>query len=366
MKNILKIPDVDLDEIKRLSEKIGFIDKFYDKDFVEWKKYDIAIIALSNNNDFKFADIIRKHFYDLFSFQNLKMIELGNFYFNIDNEKNIIEFNTFLKTLAVNDVKLVYIAENGNSNILFYNYFENFKINFTNLVVSPFLPYDEFNSLGYNSYNFLNYFNLFSKYIAKNNVIGLQNYLVSNTLKIKFENSINQIFRLSQVQNDFLDFEPEFRNSNIVSINLSSAKFLEVPGAKNPQPNGFTSFEICKLSNYAGLSDKLNFFGFYDYTTSNDVHFVGAKLIAQAIWHFLDAFSRKKEFSNQKIFEYSTFYLKLENKYNLKFKHCQKTDRWWVIKTGNLNEKMLPCSFKDYTLAKSGDLSHRISNFLKH
>ncbi|MBN2663450.1 MAG: hypothetical protein JXR68_07345 [Bacteroidales bacterium] len=366
MIRFLKKPDVNLDDIHRLTEKIGFIDKIHDNEYVDWVKYDIVIIGLSNNNDFKSVDVIRQQFYDLYSFQNLKIFDLGNLNYNIDNEQLISEVNLLLKTLTDVDIKIIYIAENGNSNILFYNFFENFKQNFSNLIVSPFLPYDEFNSLSYNSNNFLNYFNLFSKYITKNNVIGLQNYLVSGNVLAKFKNSVNQSFRLSEVQADFLDFEPEFRNANIVALNSSSAKFLEVPGGQNPQPNGFSSFEICKLSNYAGLSDELNFFGFYDYTINNDIHFVGAKLIAQAFWHFLDAFSRKKELNNLKTLKYSTFYLKVDNNNDLKFKHCEKTDRWWAVKIENLTEKMLPCSFKDYSLAKSGNLTKRISLFLNH
>ena len=53
-------------------------------------------------------------------------------------------------------------------------------------------------------------------------------------------------------------------------------------------PNGFYGEEICAISRYAGISDKVTSFGIYEYNSTYDANYQTAHLIAQMIWYFIE------------------------------------------------------------------------------
>lgn len=53
-------------------------------------------------------------------------------------------------------------------------------------------------------------------------------------------------------------------------------------------PNGFYGEEICAISRYAGISDKVSSFGIYEYNSKHDSNYQTAHLIAQMIWYFIE------------------------------------------------------------------------------
>jgi len=365
MNSLLQKPKIDLNPITRLSEKFGIMDKFHDFDYINWNKYDVALIAFSENNNFESSNEARKQLYDLYSITNIRFIDLGNTQIELNNKVFINKIYDLFSILKQHNIALIYFADTGAASLLPFNFFNTEKEKFSNLTISSTLPYSEINLNEYNSSNFLNYLNIQDKFIENNIVIGLQKYLVSNTITKTFNNNHNDTLRLSEVQADFLNTEPYFRKSNIISFNYSAIKYSDAPGATNPQPNGFSAYEFCKLANYAGLSDNLNFFGLYGYQYISDNNCVGAKLIAQTIWHFLNALARKKELSSIKKEDYTSYFLNVAEKMELKFNHCKKTDRWWLVIFKNRKEQLIPCSFKDYDNAKKSKFTKRISNFIK-
>ena len=55
------------------------------------------------------------------------------------------------------------------------------------------------------------------------------------------------------------------RDANIVSVDLTSIKSSELSVKQKFSPNGFDGREICAISRYAGISNKVSSFGIYEY-----------------------------------------------------------------------------------------------------
>lgn len=364
MKDLFLPININTDNIDRISEKFGFIDKLHNLSFVDWKNYDVAIFGISNFNTFESIDTVRSEFYKLYSVVNVKIIDLGNLIYDIDNDDSTYQLFDFFNVFIQHKIRVIFLCNNGLSNLIFYKYFVKNKVDFANLTVSNTVPFEDVNNGRYSEDNYLNFVNLNEKYNKRNCVLGAQKYLVSSSIASVFKNLKNKIYRLGEVQADLLYFEPDFRNSDIITIDYSSLKYFEAPGANKPQPNGFNAMEFCKLANFAGLSDNLTFFGIYGYNSINDLNTVGAKLIAQSIWHFLEAISRKLKIKDKKT-DIATYYLNCIDNKQIKFQNCKKTDRWWLVVNNNNENKLLPCSYKDYNSAKASKLTKRISDYLK-
>src|SRR5690606_40741828 len=78
-----------------------------------------------------------------------------------------------------------------------------------------------------------------------------------------------------------------------VSVDLTSVKAAELGYAPNTYPNGFDGREICAISRYAGISDKVTAFGLFNTKRTAQC----AQLSAQIIWYFVEGYNyRKKDY----------------------------------------------------------------------
>ena len=68
---------------------------------------------------------------------------------------------------------------------------------------------------------------------------------------------------------------------------MKSIKASELSSRQKFSPNGFDGKEICSLSRYAGISNKVSSFGIYEYKSSNEDELT-ENLIAQIIWYFIE------------------------------------------------------------------------------
>ncbi len=365
MNNFISEIKLNYNEIDDFDNKLSAIDKFQNLKSPDWNNYDFALLGVDNNNSFKNSNAIRKSFYDLYKPSNIEIVDLGNFLLN-DIYNDFTKLYDFFKILACNNVKIITFGDSLLVNLLFFNYFEGLKLPYSNLHLSPFLNFFPDDTKKLNKKNFLNYFLHNSKFIQNNIILGYQNYLINFQNIEKFKQKGFFIYRLGEIKSDFLNFEPDFRNTEIISFDLSSVKFSDAPGTVNTLPNGFNAFEICKLANYAGISDNIKFFSLNGFNFAKDINNVSANLSAQIIWHIIYAFSNKKKYLNLKPNDYSSYFLKPDNKKQFKFVHCKKTDRWWFALNFDNYEKLLPCSLNDYLKTKKGSTTKRINYYLKN
>jgi hypothetical protein len=155
------------------------------------------------------------------------------------------------------------------------------------------------------------------------------------------------------------------RDADIVTIDLRSIKSSELSSRQKLSPNGFDGKEICSISRYAGISNKVSSFGIFEYKSSNEDE-ITEMLIAQILWYFIEGVNCRiidDDFTNISNFQKFTI---IVEKYELVFYRSIKTSRWWIVipnsskKDTKLNQQaLLPCTHEDYLNANDGIIPDR-------
>ena len=117
--------------------------------------------------------------------------------------------------------------------------------------------------------------------------VGYQTYFNSQEEIQLLDQLFFDAYRLGEAK-ELENIEPVFRNADIVSIDIGCIRKSEAPANSNASPNWFYGDEICAISRYAGISDKVSSFGIYEYNSKHDDHCQTAHLIAQMIWYFIE------------------------------------------------------------------------------
>ncbi len=195
--------------------------------------------------------------------------------------------------------------------------------------------------------------------------IGYQTYFNSQEEIDLMERLYFEAYRLGDVSNDITVVEPVMRDANIVSIDLGVIKASEVSLKQRLSPNGLTGKEICAVSRYAGISNKVSSFGVYEYKPSHDDE-ITSMLIAQMLWYFIEGVNcRVKDdvFTNENKYQK---YTTLTDSEELIFYKATDTGRWWIeipflININNKLKKhtLLPCTHKDYMDACENKIPNR-------
>lgn len=181
--------------------------------------------------------------------------------------------------------------------------------------------------------------------------VGFQTYYNSQEEIDLIDKLFFDAYRLGEISNNIAIAEPVFRDADLVSIDLTSVKSSD-SGNDNPfTPNGFNGKEICALSRYAGISDKVSLLGIFNHNNSKQE----SVLIAQIIWYFIEGFHyRSNEYPFGSRENYIKYIVPLEEE-ELIFYKSNKTDRWWIeipfISSSNNKLKkntLLPCSHEEY------------------
>ena len=198
-------------------------------------------------------------------------------------------------------------------------------------------------------------------YLFNHANIGLQiPYVRPKDLKL-FEKLFFDICRLGEFNSDFRKAEPHLRNADIINIDFNSIKASEV-FSHSSNPNGFYSEQICQIAKYAGISDKVNCLGVFNYV---DVNEISDKLMADLIWYFADGFySRWGDFPMGSKTEYKRFSVVLEEgDFTIIFFKSNKSDRWWMEvpyppAEGKKYERhhLVPCNKEDYDRAMDNEM----------
>jgi arginase family enzyme len=335
-------------------------------------RYKIALFGVPdgrnspNTGSLKGPDMIREQLYKLAKIPGRsKIIDLGN----------MKQGATFNDTIAgLTDILSLLISENlfpviiGGSSALipaidkslsqFLNRYTltavDSRIDFSNERKKP----DSFNYL---NAIINNHKSTFSHYIN----IGYQTYLNDQQIINRFLKRRSELIRIGDVRQAIYLTEPLFRDSDATIFDISSVRQSDAPGTASPSPNGFYGEEICLLSRYAGISDKLKVFGLFDVNPEFDIRNQTTGLAAQILWFFLEGFSQK---------QYETPVLNISNsgrfiKYHVRvtdldddliFVKSNLTDRWWIeLQTEKDQNIYVACSHEDYLKANRNEVPDR-------
>jgi formiminoglutamase len=193
--------------------------------------------------------------------------------------------------------------------------------------------------------------------------IGYQTFFNSQEEIDLLESLSFDTYRLGESK-DLKIVEPIMRDADVVSIDIGSVRMSEAPGNANASPNGFYGDEICAISRYAGISDKVTSFGVYEFNKIKDINGQTAQLIAQMVWYFIEGYHFR---ANDYPYCSKDKYLKyiVPNKEeSMIFYKSHKSGRWWLEISPIDNNKykrhaLIPCTYQDYVDATEQKIPER-------
>ena len=337
-------------------------------DFPVLDNVAIAIITVNefrggekDNDDFSF-DNFRKQFYSLFPGNwNASIVDLGT----IEAGASVEDTYFVVKSLVAELVKkrIIPVVIGGSHDLTYpmYRGYDNLD-QMVNLVsVDNQFDFSKENKLDSESY--------LSKIIVEepNNLfnfsnLGFQTYFNSQEEIDLIEKLYFEAYRLGEVSNNIAVAEPVFRDADLVSIDMHSVQSSYSGNFDVFNPNGFTGKEICALTRYAGISDKVTSFGIFNFNPNgNEV-----VLTAQMLWYFIEGFCfRSNEYPFGTKENYIKYIVPIEDE-ELIFYKSNKTARWWIEIPflTNVNNKLkrntlLPCTHEDYLAACEQEIPER-------
>lgn len=313
-------------------------------------------------------DEIRRQFYQLHCWRkSVRILDFGNLIIGKTVEDTYSALAEILAYLIENNVVPVILG--GSNDLAFANY-RAYEIleHVANIVAidSKFDLGDENTPIRSDAYvnkmvlqqpNFLlNYAN-----------VGYQSYMNSPESAAMMESLYFETYRVGLMRGNLDEVEPIVRNADMVSLDISAVRRPDAPGCPNNSSNGFYGEEICQISKFVGLSDKLTSFGIYEYDPTLDFNNQTSQLIAHILWYFVEGYIfRQNDNKFKDKGEYRQFNISVSGAPSeLVFYNSKKTGRWWVLvpihrKDSDLTQHYyLPCSYRDYQMACDDIISNR-------
>jgi formiminoglutamase len=359
------------------TSQLGIKATFYTENFPEpgENEYDIAIIgvmddraAVNNSGCALGPDYFREQFYLLNegAFTS-RIVDFGNIKAGAAISDTYIALSNVVSELIKMNILPVIIGGGQDLTYAQYMAYESLEQKVDLVVVDNKFDLDEGDETGIaaRSDTYLNKIFLHQpNYLFNFSNIGYQTYFV-NQDSLKVMNKLYfDVHRLGEFLADVAPVEPILRNANMVSFDISAIRSSDAGANGNASPNGFYGEQACKIAHYAGLNDKLNSIGFYEFNPAYDNSSQTAMLLAQMVWYFIDGFyNRKKDFPLNPKSQYLIYRASLtDGSGEMLFVKSKKSDRWWMqvpYPTGvSKNERyhLVPCRYEDYTMAVNGEM----------
>ena len=333
----------------------------------------LAIIGVAENrNDINYIgeDLnfsgVRRSLYSLFAGNwQCNIADLGDLLPGASIEDTYYALKTSLQVLIEKSILPIIIG--GSQDLTYINYraYDDLKpmINIVNVdakfdLGDAALPIKNNSYVGKviveEPYNLFNY-----------STLGYQTYFNSQEEIDLMDRLYFEPYRLGEITSQIELVEPIVRDADIVSIDLKAIRASEFVGRQKFSPNGFNGTEICAITRYAGISNKVSSFGIYEYRMT-DKGDINDMLIAQMIWYFIEGFNSRindDDFQNEGAFQ--KFRVLIE-KDELIFYKSLKTSRWWIeipflpdVSNKLKKHTLLPCSYEDYERAMQNEIPER-------
>jgi hypothetical protein len=192
--------------------------------------------------------------------------------------------------------------------------------------------------------------------------IGYQTYFNSQEEIDLIEKLYFDAYRLGDVSADISISEPVFRDADLVTIDLGVVKSSDSNCFLPFMPNGFNGKEICALSRYSGISDKVSSFGIFNHSNGKG-EFV---LMSQMIWYFIEGYNyRSKEYPLKDKSNFMKYIVPVDD-LELLFYKSPISQRWWIelpffnnVNNKLINNTLLPCTHEDYLRACDQEIPER-------
>ncbi len=311
-------------------------------------------------------DSLREEFYKLFAGNwNIQVADLGDITAGESVEDTYYAVQK-LNNYLINR-KILPIMLGGSQDLVYAQYraYDDFgrMVNFVNIdACFDFGDTEQaINSKSYvgkmvvdKPYNLFNYAN-----------IGYQTYFNAQSEIDLIDKLFFEAYRLGDIAGNLKLAEPVLRDADFVAIDVNSIASESILG-RFASPNGFNNREICAISRYAGISDKVTSFGIYhienlDFSKNNFM------LLSQILWYFIEGVNYRK--NEQQVYSSKKSLITYKVPINddiLSFYKSELSGRWWVEIpfSDTVNNKLrkntlLPCSYEDYLEACNQNIPER-------
>jgi len=333
------------------------------------EKAELIIIGVGEDRNSAIAgaakapDEIRKHLYNLNRIgPRFKILDLGNLKIGHSVNDSYFALRDICEHILENNQVLIVL---GGSQDLTFGLTKAYDGRLFNMVtVDPKLDFKK----GIKNINSENYLNLIlekQKSLYSFTALAYQNYFIDATDIDQFNNFHWDVKRLGQVRYDLTSVEPILRDANVFSFDMNAIRCIDAPGQSMASPNGLYSEEACQIARYAGISDHLQFAGFFNLMPDKDKSTNSTNLMAQIVWHFMEGFFyRKPEDPTEDSEDFNQYMVDMSNiNMTLVFFQSRISGRWWMEISDFEDRKggkyIVPCEEEDYKKASTGDIPDR-------
>ena len=338
---------------------------------------DIALIGLCEyrgcqhtDSSIESADKVREQLYKLKKgFGDYGIIDLGNFRNGPQLEDTYLRLKEVCAYLM--DNKIIPLLFGGSHDLdlgQFYAYESSNKL-ISMLNIDQNVDLEECGILSRNHLHKI--FSHSPNYLFNYNHLAYQNYLINQKDLELIEQLSFEATRLGSLKENIQEIEPNIRDADMLSFDLSAIQSSYAPAAVDSKVYGLTGEEACQLCWYAGQNEKLSSIGLYNYDANRDTDDRrNGFVLATMIWYFIEGFYNRK---GDKSF-FSNDYLMYEvhlggDPESIKFYKSKKSEKWWM-EVPNLEDKgvfnrsrMIACSYADYEETQTGKIPDRWLNF---
>lgn len=333
---------------------------------------DIALIGLSERRgegkeaSTLAADTVRKEFYKLKQHNNtIKIIDLGNLKTGQSLKDTYFALGEVCAFLFRHKIIPVIIGGSNDNAIGIYKGYEQIGQIINVLNIDSHIDIKDLDKDAKNDNFLAHIFCSDPNYLFNYTHIGYQSYFVEQNVLQLLQDIRFEAYRLGEIQNKIEDSEPLIRNCDMLIADINSIRASDAPSSDSP--HGFYGEEFCKLLHYAGMNDKLTSLGLFNYNTEEDINSRTAKIIAHALWYFIDGYLwRKNDFPYKDLNNYYRFNVMMEDGDTIVFYKSKKSERWWMQINCNseMQEKyirhyLLPCTYDDYQSAMDNKIPDR-------
>lgn len=358
---------------ERITEKgIGReIEIHTEEGFPELNKKGIALFYVPEFRNSPYERVKKEKFREQFFQLNIgrdwkkKIYDLGDVLPGETINDTYFAVSKIISTLVKNEIIPILIGGSQDLTMALYKGYETLE-QYVNLCTIDSkldigLPENEIHSEAYISHLLMQR----PCYLFNHANIGLQIPLAEKNEIDLFEKLYFDYCRLGEFNSDFKRAEPHLRNSDILSIDLTSVRYGDLIDNQYTNPNGFYADQMCQMARYAGMSDKLSSLGIFNYLPENGETKNISDLVAQIIWYFIDGIvARVGDYPIGNRKNYLKFIVHLDDfKEEIIFYKSDKSARWWMEIPYPAEEKrkyerhyLVPCSQEDYDRAMRNEI----------
>ena len=342
----------------------------------ELSDFNIAFIsvnedrgAANNAGSAKAPDMVRRELYKLYMppiDKEFKVMDLGNIKQGETPRDTYFALSSVILELLMH--KVIPVIVGGSHDLTFGQYlgYKNLNALINLVVLDEKIDMQDNPGKKIDASSFImNILTHTPNYLFNYSHVGYQTYL-NDAKAIEVLEGLNfDCHRLGLIRANLEQTEPILRDADALSIDISCVRQADAPAHAQASPNGFSAEELCQITRYAGLSDKLTTLGIYEINPGYDNNRQTTQLAAQMVWYFIEGYYSRVGDYPLTLDEHMKFTVHLEDTdHELIFWKSKKTERWWMELPFGDKEKygrnqLVPCSFEDYESACEQELPDR-------